>query len=247
MRAIVVPAGKESVDGSTSGGSAASKRIVVAARCREQPRIEILAANVDESGGKRQRIEVDDPRCSRSPRPAGGRRAAARRKRPSSRVACGASAWPAREQWHRAAIDVDQRARSHSGQPASCRARQPHRRASRSATARRRACRRRAIGYLLAGAADRGQPEHARRAFAEGDRVAADQRQAVAFACGLDAAEELDLPFARAGDGQRQQAAAGVAPLAARSDRLTATSFQPTLAGGIGAAGNERPRRCCRG
>ena len=89
------------------------------------------------------------------------------------------------------------------------------------------------VGNALAGAADRRQSEHARRSVRQGDRVAADQRQAVAFARCLDAAEEIASPIRPARRCVSDSSApAGVAPFAARSDRFTATSFQPTLAGG---------------
>ena len=80
--------------------------------------------------------------------------------------------------------------------------------------------------------ADHGHAEHARRAARQGDGVAADEREAVALASSRNTVQESLLPGSGAGNRQAHQAPAGVAPFAARSDRFTAISFQPTLAGG---------------
>src|SRR5437764_720312 len=63
----------------------------------------------------------------------------------------------------------------------------------------------RTIGDAYAGAADRSQSQHARGAGRQSDGVAADQRQAIAFASRLDSRQELSLPFPGTGDAQRQQ------------------------------------------
>ena len=57
------------------------------------------------------------------------------------------------------------------------------------------------------GLPDRGHAQHARGTARKGDRIAANQRQRVAFARRFDPAQESFLPIVRPGYGQRQQRA----------------------------------------
>ena len=123
-------------------------------------------------------------------------------------------------------------------------ARPRRRRASRPATANRRACRRRRCGTVLAGAADRGQPEHARRAGGKRDGVAADQREAIAFARRLDPARGIASPTRRR---RRWSATARRRPASRPWRRGRTGSPRPASSRRSPAdrrAGNARPRQC---
>ena len=214
------------------GGQGAEQSIIVARGGGEQPAVDVVAPRRDvglrQAAGVERRWSAEQPLASAIRR----RRSAGRRKRPSSRWPWGAIARPASKLRDRPAIDVDQRSRRRVGRRELGAARRPNRRAFRPAIIDRRPGRPRGAGRG-AGAADHGHAEHARRAGRNRDRVAADQRQAVAFARRFNSAEECHPPIRR----RRKWSAtatrrAGFGALGARSDRFTATSFQPTLAGG---------------
>ena len=164
-------------------------------------------------------------------------------------VACGGERLARFEQRNRPAVGVDQRParrpdpRSNWARPA---AESPSVPTSHSLSPGLRPAR---DGVAGSGAADRGQAEHARRAGRQGDRVAADQRQRryAAHAASIPSMKPASPMRHRRSASATAGAAAGVAPLAARSDRLTATSFHPTLVGRVAGQDNARPRRCCRG
>jgi len=83
--------------------------------------------------------------------------------------------------------------------------------------------------------ADRGEAKHPGSAFWQGDRVAADQRQAVAFARSLDSAQEIDLPFSRASDGQREERTCWRRALRGEIGQIDRDELPPDAGGGIGA------------
>ena len=231
-RAIVVPSGKESVDGSSSARQRGEQGVIVARGRGEQARLRVRSpSKVEKPSDSGSAVEVDRDGAPRSLPPSAARRAAARRTRPSWRWACGASSCPAPSCGRGRAVEVDQRARRVRDPPRSCvspaadiaeRADDPQMIAGRAPPAR--------SGVRGPALADRGHPEHARRAGRQSDRVAAEQRQRRSFRTRpRRPLEEALLPIARRRHIVRDsKAPRGVAPLAARSERFTATSFQPT-------------------
>ena len=233
MRLILVPHGKESVDGSKSGGQRGEQRIIVAAGRREQPRRRDpgprSATKARDSGSRSSSIVIAQPlasamRRASSSKPSetsiialgmgrersSGAQAAepgGGRCRPAGRSRCGPSrSWASRR---RASPTVPTSHRTSPGLAAG------------------------AVGHGAPARPDRGQAEHARRAGGQARscrrRAAAGRSSRTPPRCRSRKRSSHSPGAAIVSDSS---APAGVAPFAARSERFTATSFQPTLAGG---------------
>ena len=232
-RLIVVPEGKERVNGSTSGGQA---RRAAHNRRRRSRRTGARRRSLPRCGNERvrqrQRVEIDLGGAAARLRPGAGRRAAGRRTRPSSR-------------WHEARAPGRRRAAAPGGDRRRPAARSPWRSSSNCASpaadsptlpmsqsrspglhrpsGRGRGCRRGRSRSVRARAARRRGGRSCRRRSAAGHSFRRPPRSRSRNSSSHSPSPRMVSD---------SSAPAGVAPLAARSDRLTATSFQPTLAGG---------------
>src|SRR4051812_29935985 len=88
---------------------------------------------------------------------------------------------------------------------------------------------------MLAGMADRSQSKDARSPVGERDRIAPDQRQAIAFARRFDSSEERKFPLSRAADGEREKSRRRRRALGRKVGQIDRDQLPPDARGRVGA------------